>query len=349
MPKSRKATIALTWWGTWWHIFPLLSIYNYIKNDETYNFIWAWENNWLENDIANTNNIKFIDIPSWKLRRYFDIRNFYEPFKNLTGIFFAIYYILKYNINIVISKWWYVSLPLCIAAFILRKKIYIHESDTNIWFSNHIVSKLATKVFYTFQNDKIDNEKHILSWQILNPELLDKITDTNLEINTKLNILVIAWSQWSTNIFNILLKLLPDLSDIDFTIIIWDKNQDFKTKFDKFSNIKSLLFVDQVSMWQIYKTTDIAITRAWSTTIHELLAFWIHSIIIPLQWSAWNHQYNNAMIFKDKYKSDVLLEDKKTLHQLFLKIQKYKNLRKNGLNLSNFYNALKIIKNHIQK
>jgi hypothetical protein len=55
------------------------------------------------------------------------------------------------------------------------------------------------------------------------------------------------------------------------------------------------------------------------------------------------------MIFKDKYKSDVLLEDKKTLHQLFLKIQKYKNLRKNGLNLSNFYNALKIIKNHIQK
>lgn len=117
-----KQNIAITWGSTWWHVFPLLSVYNYLKDKEQYKFIWIWEENSLEEEIAIKNNIDFYDIPAWKIRRYFDLRNFYEPLKNLTWIFFWIYYILKYNIDIVFSKGWYVSMPLCIAAFILRKK-----------------------------------------------------------------------------------------------------------------------------------------------------------------------------------------------------------------------------------
>jgi UDP-N-acetylglucosamine:LPS N-acetylglucosamine transferase len=45
-----------------------------------------------------------LDIPAGKIRRYFDLRNIYEPFKNLTGIFFGIYYIIKYKIDIIFSK-----------------------------------------------------------------------------------------------------------------------------------------------------------------------------------------------------------------------------------------------------
>jgi UDP-N-acetylglucosamine:LPS N-acetylglucosamine transferase len=55
----------------------------------------------------------------------------------------------------------------------MGKKLFVHESDTVSGISNIIVSKLADKVFYSFDNDKIDNSKYILSGQILNPELLD--------------------------------------------------------------------------------------------------------------------------------------------------------------------------------
>jgi UDP-N-acetylglucosamine:LPS N-acetylglucosamine transferase len=57
----------------------------------------------------------------------------------------------------------------------LRKKIYIHESDTASGTANKFIGKIATKVFYTFPNEKTarENEKYILSGQILNPELLD--------------------------------------------------------------------------------------------------------------------------------------------------------------------------------
>ena len=232
-----KINIALTWGSTWWHVFPLLSLYNYLIKEEIYDFIWVWEENSLEHEICQSHNIKFLDIPAWKIRRYYDKRNFYEPLKNLTGIFFWIYYLLRYKIDIVFSKWWFVAIPLCIAAFILRKKIYIHESDFVSWLANKIIGLVATKVFYTFPNKKINNKKYYLSWQILNPELLDKIKDLIVKNNQTLSVLVIAWSQWSTKIFESLLKILPDLQDIDFQVVLWDKNLFFREHFQKFPNV----------------------------------------------------------------------------------------------------------------
>ena len=343
LKEKKKKRIALTWWSTWWHIFPLLSVYKYFKEENNYDYIWVWEEESLEEEIAWINNIPFLGIPAWKIRRYFDFRNFYQPLKNLTGIIFWFYYILKYKIDIVFSKWWYVSLPLCIAAFFLRKKIYIHESDIVWWIANKIIWKLATKIFYTFPNNKTDWKKHIVTWQILNPDLLEPIEDLYIWQNEQLSILVIGWSQWSNKIFKTLLKILPDLKDIKFTIILWNKNVDFRKKFNKFKNIKTYDFISQKEMWSILKTIDIAITRAWATSLWELNMFGIHSLIIPLNWSAWDHQNKNALYFNEKFWSDILNEDINLKEELSKLILKYKDLRKSGLNLKHFYRSLEII------
>lgn len=348
LQQKEKITIALTWGSTWWHIFPLLSIYNFFQEENEYDFIWVWEEDSLEEEIAAKNVIPFLDIPAWKIRRYFDFRNFYEPLKNLSWIFFWIYYIFKHKIDIVFSKGWYVSLPLCIAAFILRKKIYIHESDIIWWASNKIIWKIATKIFYTFPNELIDDKKHFLSWQILNPELLDEIKDLNVLQNPKLTVFVIGWSQWSTKIFDALLKLLPDLPNIDFVIALWEKNLHFKTEFKKFPNVTTHDFITQKKLGSILKKTDIAITRAWATTLWELNMFWIHSIIIPLTWSAGDHQNKNALYFKEKFWSDILDENNKLEMELFRKLQKYKDLRKSWLNLEWFFKSLQVIEKEIK-
>lgn len=351
MSKKEKKLIALTWWSTWWHVFPLLSIYNYLKEEKKYDFIWVWEESSLENDIANENNINFLHIPAWKIRRYFDIRNFFEPLKNLTGIFFWIHYIIKYKIDIVFSKWWYVALPLCIAAFIMRKKIYIHESDMIQWVSNRLILKMATKIFYTFPNEKTESNdsKYILSWQILNPELIDKLKSLDIEQNENLEVLIMWWSQWSTAIFDAMLKVIPLLPDANFQVILWDKNLHFKNDFEKFDNVKTYDFVKQSKMWQIYTNIDIAVTRAGATSLWELTLFWIHSIIVPLEWSAWNHQENNAKYFSKNYWSDIILQWEELDKRLVEKLKNYVDLRKSWLNLWWFFNALKIIEENISK
>ncbi len=346
---KKNITIALTWGWTGGHIFPLLAIYNYLKEENNnYDFVWVWEEWGLEQQIAEKNKIKFLRIAAWKIRRYFDTRNFYEPLKNITWVAEWIYYIWKYKIDIVFSKWGFVSIPLALAAKLMRKKIYIHESDTISWLSNRIVSKLATKIFYSFEKNILEKNE-IISGQILNPALLDWLKSLEVWTNPRLKVVVIAGSQGSTTIFRNLLRILPDLQDIDFDIILWDKNLWFRNELNKFTNTKVYDFVDQKDLGLIYKNSDIAITRWWATSLWELYYFWIHSIIIPLKSAAQNHQEKNALYFKRNFGSNILDEDKNLHLEIFKLLQKYKNLRKAWINLESFFNPLKIIEREIKK
>jgi len=286
MEKQRK--IIFTWGGTGWHITPIISLHTSLKEDDAYSYMWLWERDSLEEEAAEESKIEFHDISAGKIRRYFDIRNFYEPLKNLTGLFESLYYILKYKGDIVFSKWGFVSVPACIAAFILRKKIYIHESDTVMGLANKISSKLATKVFYSFPNnlntpseDKTTEEnisvkkkkrsKHIYTGPIMNPMMLDSIRSVSKEENERLNIIVIAGSQWSQKIFENLLTILPDSRDIDFHVILGSNDDmELKAALSNFGNVKTYGFIPQRELAKLYIKCDIAITR-WSSTLWELL------------------------------------------------------------------------------
>lgn len=151
-------------------------MYNYLNETGKYEFIWFGERDSIEEDLAEEQGITFQDISTGKIRRYLDIRNLYEPLKNLTGIVESLYYIRREKIDIVFSKGGFVSLPVCVAAWMMRKKIYLHESDSVTGLANKICSRLASKVFYTFPNTLTENPKnikHIYTGHILNPELLE--------------------------------------------------------------------------------------------------------------------------------------------------------------------------------
>jgi len=353
MEKSTK-NIALTGGGSGGHVIPLVSVHNYIKEvqrDEgyefDYKFIWVGERDSLESELAEKNKIPFFEISAGKIRRYFDMRNFYEPLKNLTGFFEWLYHIYMNDIDIVFSKGGYVSMPLCIAAWVMRKKVYIHESDTVTGLANTVVTKVATKVFYSFQNDKVDDKKHIYSGPVINPELIDSLDSLEVEENERLNVIVIAGSQGSANIFEALLKILPDMKDIDFQVILGEKNMHFRDDFKDFSNVTLHDFITQKRLWKILKNTDIALTRG-SSAIWELYYFGIHSIMIPLKATGGNHQYHNAMYFKEHFGSDVLDEEENLNLEMFRLIQKYKHLRKSGLNIDGFFDGLKKIETEME-
>lgn len=340
-----KKTIALTWGWTWGHIIPLLSFYNYLKEEDNYNYVWIWEETGLEYDIAEENKIDFHHIATWKIRRYFDWRNFYEPLKNLTGIFQGIYYIWKYKIDIIFSKWWFVSLPLCFAWKLMWKKIYIHESDIKTGLANKIISQFATKIFHSFPKEKY-SKKEILTGQILNSWLLDGLKNLKISTNNKIKVLVIAWSQGSTIIFENLIKIIPEFQNIEFEIILGEKNTHFREKLNIYTNTIIHDFVNQKQLWEIYKQTDIAITRGSATVLSELFYFGIHSIIIPIT-NAWWHQIHNAKYYNKEVWSDILDENKNLSLELFRKLNKYQNFRKKSLNLEWFFDAMKIIEKEL--
>ena len=343
-----KKTIALTGGWTGGHTFPLLAIKKHLDNDRNLEFHWFWQEDSLEHEIAEKNNISFHRIASWKIRRYFDIKNFYEPLKNITWIFEGIFYILKYKIDIVVSKWGFVSIPLCLAAKLLWKKIYIHESDQAMGLANKLISRFATKVFYTFPIEHHDKEKHIISWPVMNEDLLTNIKNHEIIENERLEVVVIAGSQWSRKIFKSLLGIMNNLLDINFTIILGEKNMEFRQEFEKFNNVTLVDFASQEQLWEIYKKSDIAVSRG-SSALWELYFFGIHTIIIPLKATGWDHQTKNWEFFRSQFGSNLLDENTNLGLELFRLLQKYKDMRKDALNMKWFNEWVRRIQTEISK
>jgi len=344
METSKK--IIFTGGGTGGHVTPIESLYNYIEETSHNEYLWLWERDSLEETAAANLDIKFKDISAGKVRRYWDIRNFYEPLKNLTGIIESLYHIFKFKGEIVFSKGWFVSVPAVFAAFILRKKIYIHESDAVMGLANKITSKFATKVFYSFPSEKFG--KHIHCWPIVNPVMLDAVKSLSKSENERLTVLVIAWSQGSQKIFQGLLKMLPDCSDIDFHVIMGtNSDSELKAELDNFDNVTVYGYISQKELSKLYIISDIAISRG-SSTLWELFYFGIHTIIIPLKATGGNHQYHNGKYFSENYGSDLLDEDENLSLEMFRRLQKYKDLRKTGLNLEWYLDGLNTIKEEIE-
>lgn len=432
--------ICLTWGWTGWHITPLLAIYKELWKD--YDFFWIGENDSLEKKIAQKNNIKFFWISAWKLRRYFSFKTLFEPFKIIYWIGQSFFILFKNKPKLIISKWWYVSLPVWIAAKFLWIQLFLHESDTVPGLANRLVGKFASRVYLWFEwasnfFDKkkikvvgqilspeligIENNGIINNWELvvnnnvisneflknseksslasiiksnssrhceerINPETLTSVIPENSEnlsgiqetwfsnldsrfhgndkneISQKIpsidhhevlqtsrndepktNLLIIAWSQWSSRIFSEILNIIEDLSDFEITVILWTLNLKYKKDFEKYNNVEVLEFVDARKMWEILANTDIAITRAWATSLAELEYFQVKMIIIPLTESANNHQYFNARFFQGKW--EIMIEEKNLsdLKNEVLKLSWYKKQNfKNKWNL-----ALEVIREDI--
>ena len=339
--------ILLLWWWTGGHIMPLLAIYNSLKNDSNLEFFWVGERHSLEENIAGKNGIKFFSIKSGKLRRYFSFRTFVEPVNILIWIIQSIILLHKLKPDLIFSKWWYVSLPMAIAGKLFWIKLFLHESDSIPWLANRIVARFASKIFLGFESAKVyfKNREVEVIGQILNPELFNNIEKSDVK-SKNTNLLVIAWSQWSTRIFEFLLRNIEKLKDFKINVILGSQNTVFREKFEKYSFVNVYDFVDQNILKNLYYTSDIAITRAGATTLAEIEAFNIGMIIIPLTESANNHQYYNALEYEKKW--NVLINENELNNYWIDKVLKFDWYKKQLLDFKNT-NSLEIIKKTILK
>jgi len=192
----RKLNLAMAWWGTWWHVFPVKSIIEYINKHPEYSqeiskIIRFWEKNSLESEIfdkisQNNQNLFFQTIVSGKYRRETPfkskLKNIRDMFKFCRWIFQSIYYLKKYQIDVIFCKGGYVALPVVFAWKILRKKIVVHESDVHSGLVNRIASKFATTVFTWFDN-VLPNS--ITVWQILSDDIISHESIRNIPSHTE--------------------------------------------------------------------------------------------------------------------------------------------------------------------
>ena len=129
--------IILTGGGTAGHVTPNIALIEKLK-EEGYDIHYIGSYEGIEKELIEKEGVPFYGISSGKLRRYFDIKNFTDPFRVLKGLGQAKKIIAELKPDVIFSKGGFVAVPVVLASKKYKVPVVIHESDLTPGLANRI-------------------------------------------------------------------------------------------------------------------------------------------------------------------------------------------------------------------
>ena len=313
--------IIMTGGGTAGHVTPNIALMPALK-EAGYDIEYIGSVNGMEKDLIQATGVPYHGISSGKLRRYFDWKNFSDPFRVIKGYGQAISLMKKIKPDVVFSKGGFVSVPVVLAAKHCHIPAIIHESDITPGLANRIAIKGAKKVCCNFPETMkyLPSDKAVLTGSPIRRELFSGNADNALKLckfpdHNKPVLLIIGGSLGSKIVNEAVRKVLPELLEKFYIIHLCGKgNLDNSLTgtigYAQFEYASS-------ELTDMFALADMAISRAGANSICELLALHKPNILIPLSAAASRgDQVLNAKSFKKQGFSFVLEEEELTADSL---------------------------------
>ena len=305
--------IILTGGGTAGHVTPNIALIPKLR-DLGYDIQYIGSYNGIEKELIEPFGIPYHGISSGKLRRYFSVQNFTDPFRVVKGFSEARKLIKDLKPDVIFSKGGFVSVPVVLAGKRCKVPVIIHESDMTPGLANKIAIPSAVKVCCNFPEtlDSLPKGKAVLTGSPIRQELLsgNKIAAMDMCGFTadKPVILVIGGSLGSVIVNNAVRKSLPRLLEKFQIIHLCGKG---KTD-DSLNDTKGYCQFEYIrdELRDIFALADIVISRAGANAICELLALRKPNLLIPLSAKASRgDQILNARSFERQGFSMVIEEE----------------------------------------
>lgn len=304
--------IILTGGGTAGHITPNIALLPTLKK-LGYEIKYIGSKTGMEAELIKAQGIPYEGISSGKLRRYFDLKNFTDPFRVIKGLFEARKIIKNYSPDIVFSKGGFVSVPVVMAAAFLKIPVIIHESDITPGLANKIASKFATKICTNFPEtlQYLPKSKAVLTGSPIRSELLTGDPEAARKLNgfdNKPTLLVIGGSLGSVIVNTAIRKSLKDILK-EFNVIHICGKGNVDESLLNTTGYRQYEYVND-ELRDFFALADVVVSRAGANTICELLALRKPNILIPLSGAASRgDQILNAESFENSGYSEVIDED----------------------------------------
>ena len=336
--------------GTGGHIYPALAIINKIKEKEKKcDILYIGTTDRMEKDIVPKLGIKYVGIEMEGINRKKLLSNISVFIKYKKAINKAKKAIKEFKPDVVIGVGGYITAPVLIAAHKLKIKTVIHEQNSVPGVSNKLISKYADKICVSLPNtvSYFNKEKTVYTGNPRSEEIINikpaLKKDFGLDEDKKL-VLIVMGSLGSTTM----------TKDKDYQVLIVTGKSyygEFK-KINLSKNVKIVPFLE--NMINLLKKTDLIISRAGASTIAEITAIGLPSILVPSPYVTNNHQYLNAKELED-YKASKLVSEKDFCPEVIVSLVDdilnnktlYNEMKKNSLKLgvpssaTKFYDEVK--------
>jgi len=142
--------IVLTGGGTMGHVTPNLALLPHLLQ-KGYEVHYIGTEKGVEAEkLRAIDGIHYHAVKSGKLRRYFDWKNFTDPFRVIAGAFQSAHLMGKIKPDVCFSKGGFVAVPVVFGAWLHRIPVVSHESDLTPGLANKMCKPFVKKIATTF-------------------------------------------------------------------------------------------------------------------------------------------------------------------------------------------------------
>ena len=328
-----KYKIIMTGGGTAGHVTPNIALIPSLK-EKGFEIKYIGSKTGIEKEIIEKNNIPYFAISSGKLRRYFDVKNFSDPFKVIKGVFEARRIISKEKPDVIFSKGGFVSVPVVIAASMKKIPVVAHESDITPGLANKLASPFCDKLCVTFRESLkyVKDGKGVLTGSPIRKEILNGSKLKCLSrcgFSGEKEVVFIMGGSLGSKVRNDVIRDNIDTLVREFDIIhICGKGNVDKTLEGKKGYIQFEYVNEELP--DLMTAADYIISRAGANSIFEFLALKKPTLLIPLSRKASRgDQILNAESFRKEGYSLVLEEEDITKETFMKRIEELKKEKEN--------------------
>lgn len=325
--------VILSGGGTGGHIYPALALYRHLKTiNPEIEVLYIGTQKGLESMIVPKEGIAFKTIEISGLKRSLSPKNFQTLWQMLTATHKAKKLIKDFKPDVVLGTGGYVCGPVLLAASRLGIPTIIHEQNSVAGITNKFLASHVTGIATCFESVHPDFAKHSSKVRLIgNPrgqEVLQTPKEDHLLADKfhlkddKATILVFGGSRGAPAINQAALESVAKWRGQDYQVIIVtgrDHYQDFMDQLgmdpETLDNIRILPYVD--NMPALFQKVDLVVCRSGATTLTELMALGIPSVLIPSPYVTNNHQETNAMTLVNAGAGQMIRQSELSSETLF--------------------------------
>jgi UDP-N-acetylglucosamine--N-acetylmuramyl-(pentapeptide) pyrophosphoryl-undecaprenol N-acetylglucosamine transferase len=325
--------------GTGGHIFPALAVAKKLI-EQGHQVHWLGTRNGMEAGVATANNIPIHYVSISGLRGKNLLTKIFAPLRLSIALLQSLSAMLAFKPDVVLGMGGYVTGPAGLAAWILRKRLIIHEQNAIAGMTNQILAKFSYRVLEGFPNSFPLTVTTKLTGNPVREEfhnLLPPDKRSHKNSSTALKILVLGGSGGAQALNNILPQVLSTW-DSTPKPMVWHQagsrhiasakqaylsagiNVEINALVNQGMNIKLVDFIQD--MPNAYSWADIVICRAGALTVAELAAAGVASILIPYPHAVDDHQTKNAQHLVQAGAAIILQESELSVDKLRATLQK---------------------------
>ncbi len=339
--------IILTGGGSAGHVTPNIALLPRLKELQ-YDVHYIGSYNGIEKELIQPFSVAYHGISSGKLRRYFSLKNFTDPFRVLKGFREAAKLMKLLKPDVIFSKGGFVSVPIVMAGKKYKIPTIIHESDMTPGLANKLSIPSALKVCCNFPEtvSRLPAGKAVLTGCPIRQELLSGNKAKALEFTglsgSKPVLLIIGGSLGAAAVNAAVRRILPSLLKEFQVVHLCGKNKLDASLNHMDGYIQYEYIRDELK--DLFALADVVISRAGANAICELLALRKPNLLIPLPANASRgDQILNARSFERQGFSMVLEEenmDDETLLSAIRKLYRDRQVYQKAMAASDQQNSI---------